>query len=73
MTIKKKINDFVDWFGKDVYFTKSADHIVASLKVNEESLIYWALQYGEHVEILSPLETREKIRNIVEDMMKKYK
>ena len=70
---QEKINDFVDWFGKDVYFTKSAGHVVASLKVNEEALIYWALQYGEHVEILSPLETREKIRNIVEAMMKKYK
>ena len=69
---QEKINDFVDWFGKDVYFTKSAGHVVASLKVNEEALIYWALQYGEHVEILSPVATRTKIKNIVGDMIKKY-
>lgn len=68
-----RVNDFVDWFGKDVYFSKENGFVVANLKVNEEALVYWSLQYGEHVEILKPLETREKIKSIIENMLKKYK
>lgn len=67
-----KVNDFIDWFGKDSDISKTGDCVVAKLKVNEESLIFWALQYGEHVEVLKPLETREKIKKILKDMTQKY-
>jgi len=67
-----KVNDFIEWFGKDVEFQKFNDEIVATLKVNEESLIFWALQYGRHVEILEPLETRNKIIQVIDDMKKQY-
>ena len=67
-----KINDFIDWFGKDVSICDNSGDIVASLKVNEDALIYWSLQYGENFEILQPLETREKIKNILLKMLEKY-
>lgn len=67
-----KINDFVDWFGKDSSIECKNGEIIAKLKVNEESLIFWALQYGQHVEVLKPLETRNKIKKIVQDMLLKY-
>ena len=70
---ENKVNDFVDWFGKDVFLTKENDSVVARLKVNEEALVYWSLQYGEHVEILEPAETRQKIKNTLESILKKYK
>ena len=69
---ENKVNDFVDWFGKDVFLTKENDSVVARLKVNEEALVYWSLQYGEHVEILEPAETRQKIKNTLESILKKY-
>ena len=69
---ERKVNDFVDWFGKDVCFSKQDDAIISSIRVNEEALIYWALQYGEHVEILLPEETRHKIKERIEEMNKKY-
>ena len=67
-----KVNDFIEWFGKDVEFEKVNDYVVASLKVNEESLIFWALQYGRYVEILEPIETRNKIIQVIDDMKKQY-
>ena len=69
---EEKINDFVDWFGKDASIFKRGEDIVAKLKVNEESLIYWALQYGQHVEVLKPAKTRDKIKSILKDMIEKY-
>ena len=70
---ESKVNDFIDWFGKDVFFKKENDHVLARLKVNEESLVYWSLQYGEHVEVLEPVETREKIKSALLKMLEKYK
>lgn len=67
-----KVNDFIEWFGKDVNFEKMNNEIIASLKVNEESLIFWALQYGQYVEILEPLETRNKIKYIINEMQNQY-
>jgi predicted DNA-binding transcriptional regulator YafY len=67
-----KINDFIDWFGKDVSFEKVDSCLVANLKVNEESLIFWALQYGQYVEVLKPLETRNKIKEILKTMIESY-
>ena len=46
---------------------------MASVRVNELAIIYWCLQYGESVELVSPIETRNKIKEIVEGMNNKYK
>lgn len=69
---EKRVNDFIDWFGKDVTFSKQDGDIVSSIRVNEEALIYWALQYGEHVEILWPEDTRQKIKERIKKMQEKY-
>lgn len=69
---ESKINDFIDWFGKDVSFERQGTDLVANLKVNEESLIFWALQYGQSVEVLKPIETRNKIKDILKTMMSAY-
>lgn len=69
---EERVNDFIDWFGKDVFFKKENDEIIARLKVNEDSLVYWSLQYGEHVEILEPEETRQKIKTALSSILKKY-
>lgn len=69
---ESQVNDVIDWFGKDVDISKKGEKIVATLKVNEDSLIFWALQYGRHVEVLKPVETRNKIKEIVKNMMEKY-
>ncbi|MBQ8451831.1 MAG: WYL domain-containing protein [Clostridia bacterium] len=69
---KKFVNDFIDWFGCSVKIEEENDNILASAKVNEDALIYWALQYGEHVEILEPLATKDKYVDILQRIIKKY-
>lgn len=69
----KYIGEVIDWFGDKVRFSKSKDDkIIADLKVNEQALIYWALQYGEHIEILSPTSTREKMKESLKRIIQKY-
>lgn len=64
----------VDWFGNDISFYKKDDNsIYVDIEVNEQALIYWCLQYGENIELVSPVATRNKIVNSLEKILKKYK
>lgn len=46
--------------------------IFATLKVNELALLYWAMQYGEVVEIVAPEETRQKYKDMLNKIIAKY-
>ena len=67
------VNYIYDWFGKDARVYSQNGDILANVRVNESAIIYWCLQYGECVELISPIETRNKIKEIVEGMNNKYK
>lgn len=68
------INDIIDWFGKDVKFSnKNEEECDVTVRVSEEAMFCWALQYGPHVEVLEPVELRERVKTAVADMMEKYK
>ena len=67
-----RINDVVDWFGDNARIFEKDGQIYADLSVNEDALIYWALQYGKKIEIVKPTETRKKMIDILEEMLKKY-
>jgi predicted DNA-binding transcriptional regulator YafY len=68
------INDIIDWFGKDVRFTdETKDDCVVTVRVSEDAMFCWALQYGPHVEVLEPVELREMLKTAVADMGEKYK
>lgn len=66
------VNYIYEWFGKSATLYKENDSIMAKVQVNELALIYWCLQYGETVELVSPISTREKLKEIVDSMHKKY-
>lgn len=61
-----------EWFGKNAKFYEKDDIIYADIKANESSLIYWCLQYGESIELIEPVETRNRIKDIVQEMNKRY-
>lgn len=61
-----------EWFGKNAKFYEKDNKIYADVVVNESSLIYWCLQYGEVIEIIEPKTCRDKIRDIVTEMFKRY-
>lgn len=69
----KYISDLIDWFGDSIQIKLNEnDELTVSLKVNEQALIFWAMQYGAHVEVLKPIETREKIKELLKRMNEKY-
>lgn len=72
LSSEKLINDIIDWFGKNIKINEIANQIFVEIRTNENALIYWALQYGENVEIVEPLSAREKIKQMISAMMKKY-
>ena len=63
-----------DWFGENanIYKDKHDNKIYANIHGNEQALIYWCLQYGESIELIEPVSTREKIKVIIDNMKKKY-
>ena len=68
------INDIIDWFGKAVKFSDaSGEDCVVTVRVSEEAMFCWALQYGPHVEVLEPVELRGRVKTAVAEMMEKYK
>ena len=66
------VNYIYDWFGKDARVYCQDGDVLATVKVNEHAIIYWCMQYGESVELLSPVETRNKIKDLVNSMRNKY-
>lgn len=67
------VNDILDWFGKDVAFSEeNEEEVVVAVRVNERAMFCWAMQYGEHVEVLEPKTLRGDVRDAVDKMAKKY-
>ena len=64
---------FVEWFGRNCRFEVKGEDKYAYVKANETALIYWCLQYGECVELLEPIETRETIKQKLKSIYNKYK
>lgn len=49
------VNDVIDWFGHSVVIYKcDARHYKISVKADETSLIYWALQYSTTAVVVAP-------------------
>ena len=69
------MNELVDWFGKDFIIQKTdvEKEIEITVKCNENAMFYWALQYGQYVEVLAPASLRERLREAIEEMARKYK
>ena len=60
----------MEWFGNNAKIYKKSDTIYADIASSEKALVYWCLQYGESVELIAPNETRNKIKEIVENIQK---
>ena len=68
------MNELIDWLGKDFRIRESDTDglIVVTLTCNEDSMFYWALQYGLFVEIIEPISLRKRISEAVAKMNEKY-
>lgn len=67
------VGEILDWFGRDLSFShETAETVDVRITVNRSAFRYWALQYGEHIEVLEPAALREDIKNTVLSIAKKY-
>ena len=67
------VGQIIDWFGRDVKFSNDEGETVdVRVNVSEQAMIYWALQYGQHAEVVEPPALREKVRVAVNEIASKY-
>lgn len=68
------MDNLIDWFGKDFKIIKKGDEdMTISVKCNREAIFYWALQFGAHVEVLSPADLRKELAETINIMNERYK
>ncbi len=67
------MDTLVDWFGKGFkILRREGDEIEIQLRCSEAAIKYWALQYGDHVEILAPESLRQTLAESVRGMYAMY-
>lgn len=67
------INDIIDWFGTGVRFSDVTDEwLTVDVEVNETAMYKWALQYAEHVVVLSPKPLRDNVYDGLKYSLKNY-
>ncbi len=72
--VKKSImGEVVDWFGLDfVVRSETEDEAVIQVNSSEQAMVFWAMQYGEYVEVLEPENIRGRIKENIREMAEKY-
>lgn len=61
-----------DWFGDKAKLRIKDEKIVATVKCNETALIYWIMQYGEFMKVLSPSSLIDKVLETAHRTIDKY-
>ena len=67
------IDQIIDWFGDNARIEQSGETLKASVKVSPMAMEYWAMQYLNFVEIISPVSLRERIAANLESARGKYR
>lgn len=70
---KNGINDVIDWLGRDIHIDEKDDCFIVRVKANEQSIGYWAIQFGGIVEVLEPANLRQQVKERVEKIYEKYR
>ena len=69
------VDQIVDWFGTDVRMStlEDQDKVSVKIKASPNAMEHWAMQYINHVEIISPESLRNRIKEALESGLSKYK
>ena len=67
------VDQIVDWFGDNARIARQGDKLHVTVKASPLAMEYWAMQYLNHVEVLSPTSLRTRIRENLERGIEKYK
>lgn len=67
------IDQVIDWFGRDIIIEKlKEDRFLIKVIASINAMEYWAMQYLNAVEVVSPIELRERIKKNVKVANEKY-
>ena len=68
------MNDIVDWFGTgaDIRILDKK-FMEVRVRVSEDAMLHWAIQYADQVEVLFPTSLREKIGKTLREAADRYK
>ena len=62
-----------DWFGTEAQFSNEGkQYVTARVTVSRRAMLYWALQYGQCIEIVKPQNLRDDVKNAIKGMHEKY-
>ncbi len=68
------IDQIIDWFGKEIRIVADGeDRYRVSVRVSPKAMEHWAMQYSNHMEIVSPGSFRERMKELTETAAKKYR
>ena len=67
------IDQIIDWFGRDTQISKCDDgQVTVTVKASPIAMEHWAMQYIDYVQITKPESLKVKIKNSLENAIKKY-
>lgn len=67
------MNDVVDSFGTNLRIEKLPDDMIkVHVHASESSILHWAIQFADAIEVLSPNRLREQIAETLRNALKKY-
>lgn len=66
------INDVIDWLGRDIGIRQEDGFLLVDTVTNKQAMKYWAVQFGEKVEVLEPEDLRKNIREMIKGMNDRY-
>lgn len=70
---KYMMNDIVDSFGTNLRIEELPDNMIkVHVQASESSILHWAIQFADAVEVLSPQSLREQIAETLRNALRKY-
>ena len=66
------IDQIVDWFGKDITIKPDGEKFLVTVKTSLLAMEFWAMQYLNGVEVLTPTSLRDKIKDNLQWATEKY-
>lgn len=68
------LDQVIDWFGKDIRIDKTDDDgtYKITLKSSPTAMLFWAMQYTDECEVVSPTSLRERIKETIKKARDKY-
>lgn len=68
------IDQVIDWFGKDIKIDKTETENIykITLKSSPTAMLFWAMQYTDECEVITPIALRERIKETINKAKEKY-